>query len=173
MPWPPSNLTECILPQAEVKDLLTPELSFHTPPSSPPPFEAMSGDATSAATHTQGESPKGPTLRERLRNLGQTISVIRRFGGTGLVTSRPVQSSIRCVAAFRGNYVGPLVSPFALSKAAQIRNDMLSSPSFDFNIMRRQRVVREHMMLLATLPQLQTQGSGGLPTGNQSQHAHV
>jgi hypothetical protein len=88
------RMTNIFAVQAEVQELMTPEMSFHTPPSSPPPFDAMSGEKS--PPH-KAVSPAGPTLRERLRNLGQTISVIRRFGSAGFVSSRPVASSIRCL----------------------------------------------------------------------------
>jgi hypothetical protein len=88
------RMTNIFAVQDEVQELMTPEMSFHTPPSSPPPFDAISGEKSPPHKPV---SPAGPTLRERLRNLGQTISVIRRFGSAGFVSSRPVTSSIRCL----------------------------------------------------------------------------
>ena len=65
------------------------EESFHTPPSSPPPFDLMSpsdGSGELSRGGDQGESGvTAPTLSERLRNAATAMNVMRRIGVAGIL----------------------------------------------------------------------------------------
>jgi hypothetical protein len=64
------------------------EESFHTPPSSPPPFDLLSPEAGMDAKSDDGADEQrgvpAPTLRERLRGAATAMNVMRRIGVAGI-----------------------------------------------------------------------------------------